>query len=140
MIATTPITSTSITEVQNAGIDTNVIVTRNERHFCKCTACKQASTIDFEIVVWEFAFIGAYGQTVWEPRTTSYLDGKEVRNTYIATCPRCGAVKPVSKRLKKVVYDPGHVCTDSCQKATSDNCTCSCKGENHGVKNKIGLL
>jgi hypothetical protein len=142
-VATKPVTSTSITEVNAAGIDTQILNERTERHFCKCASCKQASAIDFKIVIWEFAFIGARGQIVWEPRTTSYNEaGEEVRNTYIATCPKCGAAKPANSELKasKIKYDPNHVCTDSCQKATSDHCTCSCKGENHGIKNKVGLF
>lgn len=145
--ATTPITSTSIAEVQSLGIDTSIITTRTERHFCKCAVCKQATTVDFEVVVWEFAFVAVFGDVVWEPRTTYYRlesDGSktEVKSTYIVQCPRCGALSPKNSYLKahKVKYDPSHACTDSCQKATSDNCTCSCNAANHGIKNKIGLF
>lgn len=142
--ATTPITSTSITDVQAQGIDTRIIATRNERHFCKCARCKQATTIDFEVVVWEFAFTASNGRVVWEPRVTYYrfdLEGKtEVRSTYIATCPRCGAARPSRKQLKNIAHSAHHVCNDKCQKATSDTCECSCGGLGHGIKNKIGLF
>lgn len=142
-VATERITSTSISEVQAKGIDTNVITERTERHFCKCKACKEATAIDFKVVVWEFAWLGSNDRIIWEPRLTTYTeDGKEVKSTYIANCPRCGAEKPANSELKssKIKHDPSHVCDDRCQKATSDNCTCSCAGHNHGAKNKVGLF
>ena len=127
----------------------NIITTRIERHFCKCSACKQASTIDFFVTVYEFSFFSPmFNSIVWEPRAAYYTidaqgnPNEEVKNTSIAACPRCGALKPKNSELKasKVKYDPTHACTDSCQKATSDNCTCSCKGEGHGILNKVGLF
>lgn len=145
-VATTPVTSTSLAEVNAQGIDTRIIAERTERHFCKCAVCKQSTTIDFEVVVWEFAHEHYLypGQVAWEPRTTYYRinsDGTkaEVKNAYIAACPRCGALKPRNTMLnaRKVKYDAHHACTDSCQKATSDNCSCSCSGKNHGKKNKV---
>ena len=126
----------------------NIITTRTERHFCRCAACKQASTIDFFVVAYEFSFFSPLlDSIVWEPRLAVYTiaeDGmpdEEVKSTYIAQCPRCGAPKPKNSELKahKVKYDPHQACTDSCQKATSDNCTCSCNAANHGIKNKVGL-
>lgn len=129
----------SIEEAAEKGVMTHMLTERTERHFCQCYACKQKTTIDFEVQVWEFAWYNARtGQIVWEPRTTYTLDGKAVKSTYIAQCPRCGADKPKRARLNphKVQHDPNHVCDNRCQSATSDNCTCSCNGANHGIKHR----
>ena len=115
--------------------------TRIERRFCKCNRCKEATTVDFEIVCWSFPFHSNYlGKTVWEPRTETFrLDGESkvsVRGTYIIECPRCGALHPNNTRLKSTKLVEGHVCNDKCQKATSETCNCSCNGAQHGIKNK----
>lgn len=136
MIATTPISSTSLEEVKAMGIDTRIIAERDERHFCTCGVCKQKSTVDFHIVVWEFAFQSPRVGIAWEPRVSTFKDGKEVRNTYIAACPLCGAAKPARAMLKKTSFKAGHVCDDRCQCAVSEICICSCGGKNHGIKNK----
>lgn len=117
--------------------------TRTERHFCKCYACKQSTTIDFEVICWSFPWFNAnIGRTVWEPRTEYLINGKHIKNTYIAECPRCGASTVKRSRLKVKKLSVNHVCDDRCQKATSETCECSCNGLNHGIKNKpeVGCL
>lgn len=137
-VAITPVTSTSITEVTSKGIDTNIIVERDERHFCTCATCKQTTVIDFRVVVWEFAFLTSNGDVAWEPRTTTYRNGKEVTNTYIAICPRCNAARPQNKTLKAKVSKK-HVCGNECRSATGDSCVCSCGGEFHGVNHRLSV-
>jgi hypothetical protein len=115
---------------------------RVERHFCKCYACKEATTVDFEVIVWSFPWFNKNVQrTVWEPRVEYYrLDGENkvsVNNPYIAECPRCNAPKPKNTRLKSKRLVIGHECNDKCQKATCETCNCSCDGKGHGIKNRL---
>jgi hypothetical protein len=120
--------------------DKKIDFTRIERHFCKCYACKQSTTVDFEVVGWSFWW---YNGDMWveEPRVEYYrLEGENkihVKSMYIAKCPRCSAPAERMKRsrLKTKKLSVKHVCDDRCQKATSEKCECSCNGLQHGIKN-----
>lgn len=134
----------TLKEAAEKNVETNILADRIERHYCTCYACKEVTTIDFHVIIWEFKWWNnQMKKNVWEPRQSIYRihsDGETaVKNTYIAVCPRCGAGKPKNSELKasKCKTNKNHVCDDKCQTAHSDSCTCACGGKNHGIKNKV---
>jgi len=114
-------------------IDEENEITRVERVFVNCNDCKKVTTVDFTFEM--FRTYGARGMIISHVEYR-YPDGHLDNILYTPPCPHCGSKKVYKKYLKKHSYSSKHTCGDTCKNATSETCTCSCDGTNHGVNNK----